>query len=71
MISISLYYDEKLNVEKEKRQLDQFARKCKLCERGWEVPCKITTYISDFQYGIILFNRNFAYPTGFAFKTTD
>ena len=31
-ISVSLYYDEKLDVEKEKRQLDQFARKCKLSE---------------------------------------
>ena len=49
-ISISPYYDEKLDVEKEKRQLHQFSRKCKLSERGWEVPCKIATYISDFHY---------------------
>ena len=33
VISISLYYDEKLDVEKEKRLLDQFPRKCKLSER--------------------------------------
>ena len=47
-ISISLYYDEKLEVEKEKGQLGQFARKYKLSEPGWQVPCKIATYISNF-----------------------
>lgn len=67
-ISILLYYDEKLDVEKEKRQLDQFATKCKLSERDWQVPCKITTYISDFHYGSIPFNRNFVYTTCFEFR---
>ena len=42
-ISVSLFYDEKLNVEKEKKQLYQFARKCKLSEHSWQVPCEITT----------------------------
>ena len=67
-MSILLYYNEKLDVEEEKRQLDQFAIKCKLSERGWQVPCKITTYISDFYYGSILFMRNFAYTTCFEFR---
>ena len=67
-ISISLYYDKKLEVEKEKRQLDQFAIKCKLSARGWQIHCKITTYISDFHYGSILFNRNFVYTTCFEFR---
>ena len=71
-ISISLYYDEKLDIEKGKRQLDQFARKCKLCERGWQVPCSIVTCISDFNYGCILFNREFTYTTYFEFtRQTD
>ena len=70
-ISISPYYDEKLDVEKEKRQLDQFTRKCKLNKRGWQVPCEIATYISDFNYGSILFNCEFAYTTCFKFKQTD
>ena len=42
-IFVSLFYDEKLNVEKEKKQLYQFARKCKLSEHSWQVPCEITT----------------------------
>ena len=56
-ISISLYYYKKLDVEKEKRQLDQFGRKYKLSE--------IATYISNLNYGSILFNCEFAYTTCF------
>ena len=66
-ISTSLYCDEELDVEKEKRQLDQFARKCKLSKRGWQVPCSIIICISDFNYGSILFNREFPYTTWFEF----
>ena len=66
-ISIPLYYDEKLDVKKEKRQLDQFSRRCKLSERGWQVLCEIATYIFDFNYSSILFNREFAYTTCFKF----
>ena len=66
-ITISLFYAEKLGVEKEKSYLDQFAKKCKLSERGWQVSCEIRTYISGFHYGSILFNRNFAYVTCFEF----
>ena len=67
-ISILLYYDEKLDVEKEKRQLDEFAIKCKLSECGWQVFCEFTTYISVFHYESILFNRNCAYTTCFEFR---
>ena len=67
-ISISLFYNEKLDVEKEKIQLDQFARKCKLGECGWQVTCEMTTKNSDFRYGIMLFNRNFTYTTCFEFR---
>ena len=67
-ISALLYYDEKLDVEKEKRQLDQFVIKCKLNERLWQAPFEITTYISDFHYGSTLFIRNFVYTTCFEFR---
>ena len=63
-----LFYDEKLDVEKEKRQLDQLAIKCKLSEHGWQIPFEITTYISDFYYGSILFHRNFAYTICFEYR---
>ena len=62
-ISKSLFYDEKLDVEKEKRQLDHFAIKCKLSEHGWQVPCEITIYIPNFDYRSILFNRTLVYST--------
>ena len=68
MISISLYYDKKLDLKTEKRQLDQFAIKCKLSQHGLQGPGKITTYISDFHYGSILFKRNFVYKTCFKFR---
>ena len=47
-ISILLYCNEQLDVEKEKKELDQFAIKCKLSERGWQVHSKTRTFISDF-----------------------
>ena len=37
-ISIYLYYEEKLDIEKEERQLDQLVREAKLSECGWQVP---------------------------------
>ena len=35
-IIVSLFYDEKIGIEKEKGFLDQFAWKCKVCKRGWQ-----------------------------------
>ena len=49
--SISLYYNDKLDVENEKDRLDKYAVKSKLNEQGWQIPCKIATYISIFYYG--------------------
>ena len=66
-ITISLYYNNKLDVENEKSRLDKFAVKCKLNERGWQIPCEIATYVSDFHYGSVLFNREFAYITTFEY----
>ena len=36
-IIVSLFYDEKIGIEKEKGFLDQFAWKCKICKRGWQL----------------------------------
>ena len=64
-ITISLYYNDKLDVENEKSRLDKFAVKCKLNEWGWQIPCEIATYVSDVHHGSILFNQEFAYITIF------
>ena len=55
----------KLHVENEKSRLDKFAVNCKLSKQGWQILCEIATYISDFHYGSILFNWEFAYITTF------
>lgn len=46
-ITMSLYYNNKLDVEDEKSRLDKFAAKCNLKERSWRTPCKlpITTFL--------------------------
>ena len=59
-IKIFLYNNNKLDVANEKTRLDNFAVNSKLNERGWQIPCKIPPYISNFQYDNILFNREFA-----------
>ena len=40
-IIISLYYNNKLDVENERSRLDKFAVKCKLNERSWQFPAKL------------------------------
>ena len=67
-INISLYYNDKIDVENEKSRLDKFAVKCKLNERGWQITCEITTYVSDFHYGSVLFNWEFSYITTFEYR---
>ena len=62
-INISLCYNNKLDIENEKSRLDKFTVKSKLNKRGWQVRCEIAIYSSDFHYGSILFNREFAYIT--------
>ena len=68
-ITISIYYNDKLDVENEKSKLDKFAIKCKLNERGWQITCENATYVSDFDaFGSVLFNRKFAYITTFKYR---
>ena len=40
-ITMSLYYNNKLDVEDGKSWLDKFAAQCNLNERGWQSPCKL------------------------------
>ena len=60
-VTISLYFNDKLDVENEKDKVDKLAVKYKVNKCGWQILCKITTYISNFHYGSILFNQEFAY----------
>ena len=60
-ITMSLYYNNKLDVGNEKSRLDKFTVNCKLNEQSWRIPCEIATYVSDFHYGSILCNRELAY----------
>ena len=50
-MTISLYYNNKLDVENENSRLDKFTVKCNVNERGWQTPCKISTYVSDIHMG--------------------
>ena len=50
-MTISLYYNNKLDVENEKSRLDKFIVKCNVNERGWQTPCEIATYVSDIHMG--------------------
>ena len=59
-ITISLFYNSKVDVENEERRLDKFAVRYKLNERGWQILCEIFIYVSDFHYDSILFNQEFA-----------
>ena len=67
-ITISLYHNDKLDVENENSRFNKFAVKCKLNERGWQTPCEIATYVSDFHNRSILFNQEFAYITTFEYR---
>ena len=55
-INISLYSDQKLNISKEKRELDLFERKTKLHEVGRETDTKVITRHLEFNYGDVLFD---------------
>ena len=67
-IIVSLFYDEKIDIEKEKGFLDQFARKSKICKRGWQSTGQITSHQLEFNYSDILLDREFRYVTSFEFK---
>lgn len=66
-ISISIYSDQKLNISKEKRDLDLFARKTRLCEVGWKTDTKVITRHLEFNYSDVLFHRPFRYVSTFEF----
>ena len=53
---------------KMKSRLDRFAVNCKLNKQGWQIPCEIATYVSNFHYGSVFFNREFAYITTFEYR---
>lgn len=67
-ITVSLFYDEKLDIGKEKIFIDQFVRNCKLYKCSLQVACEIITYISDFNYDDILFDRELICVTCFEFR---
>ena len=72
-ISISLFYDEKLVIEKvkKKKTLDQFATECKLSRHSWQLPCKIITNGSIFNGSEILFSKEYKYITTFEFTRAN
>ena len=41
------------------------AMKCKLNERGWQIPCEIVIYQSISHFGSAIFSQNFAFVTTF------
>ena len=51
-----------------KSRLDRFAVNCKLNKQGWRIPCEIAAYVSNFHYGSVFFNREFAYITTFEYR---
>ena len=54
-IVVSLYYDQELDLEIEKRNLDLFARKSKICKSGWKLVCQIVVRNLQFNYSDVLF----------------
>ena len=67
-IIVSLFYDEIIDIEKEKGFLDQFARKCKICKRGWQSTGQITLYQLEYNYSNVLLDQDYRYVTSFEFK---
>ena len=41
---------------------------CKLDRYSWQLPCEITAYRLDFNYGKILFSKEFKFVTTFEFR---
>ena len=67
-ITVSLFYDEIIDIEKEKGFLDQFARKCKICKRGWQSTGPITLHQSEYNYSNVLLDQEYRYVTSFEFQ---
>ena len=66
-INVSLYSDQKLNISKEKRDLDLLAKKVQLYEVGWKSDSEVITRHLGFNYSNVLFDRPFRYVTTFEF----
>ena len=58
-INVSLCCNQKLNVSKEKRDLDLFARKARFHKAGWSADSKVITTHLEFNYINVLFDRPF------------
>ena len=57
-IVVSLYYDKELDLEKkEKRNLDLFTKKSKICKNDWKTECQIVIRDLQFNYSDVLFRR--------------
>ena len=64
---ICFYYDQKLDLEREKRNLNLFTRNSKIRDCGWSTKNKIVTQHLQFNYRDVLFNRQFRYVSSFEF----
>ena len=68
-IVVSLYYDKELDLEKkEKRNLDFFAKKSKICKNDWKTECQIVIRDLQFNYSDVLFRRENRYVSLFEFN---
>ena len=68
-IVVSLYYDKELDLEKkEKRNLDLFAKKSKICKNDWKTECQIVIRDLQFNYSDVLFRRENRYVSLFEFN---
>ena len=66
-INVSLYSDQKLNILKEKKDIDLFASKTRLHKHGCNTDNKIITTDLEFNYSDVLFDKPFKYVSTFEF----
>ena len=66
-INVSLYSDQKLNLLKEKREIDLFARKKRLHKQSWNTDSKIIMKHLESNHSDVLFDRLFRYVSTFEF----
>lgn len=66
-INFSLYSDQKLNLLKEKREIDLFARKKRLHKQSWNTDSKIIMKHLEINHSDVLFDRLFRYVSTFEF----
>ena len=66
-INVSLYSDQKLNILKEKKDIDLFASKTRLHKQGCNTDNKIITTDLEFNYSDVLFDKPFKYVSTFEF----